>query len=116
MKVNVFLTSLGALLGCLLGLWVFCVAADKANGWVCGLVAPITFMAAIIPIFGLRYANYKIGINSRVWAVFYLVTSLFLQFGFAAIEVVVQHYVFASALWFVVYLVVLYSLQNADDI
>jgi hypothetical protein len=116
MKVNRFLTVLVALLGCLLGYWVYSVAEGKANDWVCALIGTISFIAAVIPIFGLQYPDFKIGVNIRSLAGFYLVLSLFVQFGFAAIKVAMPYYLIISGVLLVVYLAVVYKLQGMDDI
>ena len=83
MKANVFLTIIGAVVGCLIGYLAYYVAEGDQNDMVCGIGSAICFIATLCPLIGWQFESGKLGTNIRMMTLIFFVVFLISNFCFA---------------------------------
>ncbi|MBR5395695.1 MAG: hypothetical protein IK144_11555 [Bacteroidaceae bacterium] len=116
MKINIFLTLVSFLLTALLGYWIFDTARGKENDIICGVLSFICLLSTLIPLIGLRFYSVKLGVNIRILSGFFFIIFLISHFCSALFGIKMPFYIIINAILLLLYLAVLYKMQDIKDI
>ncbi len=116
MKANVFLTIIGAVVGCLIGYLAYYVAEGDQNDMVCGIGSAICFIATLCPLIGWQFESGKLGTNIRMMTLIFFVVFLISNFCFAGFGVNMPLYVIVNGVLLLIYLAIFYKMQGINNI
>lgn len=100
----------------LLGYLAYNIAEGKDNDALCGVGTSICLIITLVPIIGLRYVSKGIGANVRVFSSLFFIAFLISNFCFASFGIKIPYYIITNGIMLVVFLAILYKLQNINSI
>ena len=107
---------MSVLLAFALGFWVFTIGQGKDCDWLFALCSTLTFIATLLPSVGVHYESTRLGVNVRIVSVLFLIVSGVFHFCFAAFGTAFPHYVVASIVLLIIYLLIWHKIANIKDI
>ena len=116
MKVNVFLTVIAVLAGALIGYFAFYVAEGDPNDVLCGIFSSVCFVGTLVPAIGLSYSNERLGANTRILSVLFLMVFMVSHFCFAGWGVKMPYYLIVNGLLLLIYLALIYKMQDMKNV
>lgn len=116
MKVNVFLTVIAVLAGALMGYFAFYVAEGAPNDVLCGIFSSVCFVGTLVPAIGLSYSSERLGANTRILSVLFLIVFMVSHFCFAGCGVKMPYYLIVNGLLLLIYLALIYKMQGLKDV
>ena len=112
MKPNYVMMVIAVCMSALLGYLVFTVAEGKENAVLCGIIATICFAGSMIPMYGLKCDDARIGVNMRVMATMFFIIFLISQFAFAIFGVKMPYYLIVNGLLLLFFIGAVYRLSR----
>lgn len=116
MKINLFLTIISILLASLIGYLAYNIAESKENDIICGIGTCLCVLVTLVPTISMQYESGRLGTNIRVFSIINLVLFLISNFCFAGFGINIPYYIIVNGVLLVIYLAVLYKMQNVDSI
>jgi hypothetical protein len=112
MKPNMFLSLISIAIACLVGYLAFNITEEKYYNILCGIFSTICFSATLLPAMGLHYKSNRLGVNIRILSIIFFVVFLISHFCFANFGIMMPLYVILNGIILLVYLAILYKMQN----
>lgn len=116
MKLNVFMTIICLALSVLLGYIAYTIAGNDENAGICFATSAICFAVSLMPAMGVKYDSSRIGINIRVLSIVFFILTLACNLAFAAISVVLPHYLIVNGLLLLIFVTAVYRLGSVRDV
>ena len=116
MKPNFFLCLMAVILSSFIGYFLYNAAEGKSNDTICGIVSLICMVVTIIPLFGIKYESYRLGINLKVLSSITLVILLAINVIYAYTVIKMPNYLIINGIIVTLYVITFYSFSKIKDI
>lgn len=116
MKANAFMTLISVLLSALFGYLVYYIAEPDPNAVIALIGSSVCFACTLVPLMGLKYHSSRIGTNARVLATLFFFVLAISNICFSLIGVAMPLYAIINGIIVIIYLAILYKIQNIKSI
>lgn len=114
MKINPFLTLIATATSLLLGYLAFLVTNEVENPWVVFVVASISFLSTLIPLFGLSHESGALTANLKTLSILGVIVMLISQAVMNLMIIRLEYYIIISSLCVLLFLGAYYALSKVD--
>lgn len=107
---------MAAILSFFIGYFIYNAADGQPNDIICGIVSLICMVVTLIPLFGIKYESYRLGINLKVLSSITFVILLVMNLIYAYTVIKMPGYLIINGIILTLFVISFYRLSKIKDV